>query len=73
MTTGPGAAFHSVFGGFAVGTDDVLVKYTFDGDTNLDGRVNISDFFRTDTGKAMRRDRLGRRGLQLLWRHSQRR
>ena len=36
----------------AVGADanDVLVKYTYNGDANLDGRVNSDDYFRIDSG-----------------------
>ena len=33
----------------------VLVKYALEGDSNLDGRVDISDFFAIDSGRALRR------------------
>jgi hypothetical protein len=45
--TNPGLAS---FGGQNVGADDVLVAYTYNGDANLDGRVNADDYFRIDSG-----------------------
>jgi lysophospholipase L1-like esterase len=50
-----GAPLLSSVAGVPVDADTVLVKYALNGDTNLDGRVNISDLFRTDAGRAMRR------------------
>jgi ELWxxDGT repeat protein len=38
------------FDGQSVGPTDVLVKYTFYGDTNLDGRVDAADYTRIDAG-----------------------
>jgi hypothetical protein len=38
------------FSGQGVGADDVLIKYTWNGDANLDGRVNADDYFRIDSG-----------------------
>jgi hypothetical protein len=40
----------SEFSGQAVGPDDILVKYTWNGDANVDGRVNADDYFRIDSG-----------------------
>ena len=34
----------TTFGGLSVGTNSVLIGYTFVGDTNLDGKVNAMDF-----------------------------
>jgi hypothetical protein len=38
--------------GLAVGMQgtDVLVKLTYDGDSNLDGRINADDYFKIDSG-----------------------
>ena len=38
------------FGGQDVGPTDVLVKYTWNGDANLDGIVNADDYFQIDSG-----------------------
>jgi T5SS/PEP-CTERM-associated repeat protein len=38
------------FSGQAVDTTSVLVKYTWYGDTDLNGRVNFDDYVRTDNG-----------------------
>ncbi|CAN5711367.1 hypothetical protein BH09PLA1_BH09PLA1_03320 [soil metagenome] len=43
---GPGATFN----GFAVAASDLLVKYTYYGDTDLNGIVNFDDYARTDNG-----------------------
>ena len=34
----------------AVRPEDFLIAYTYDGDANLDGRVNSDDYFRIDSG-----------------------
>jgi hypothetical protein len=52
-----GGLLHTAFRGETVDGSAVLVLYTFNGDSNLDGRVNISDFFRIDAGRAMRQTR----------------
>jgi hypothetical protein len=36
--------------GTTVTVNDVLVKYGWNGDVNLDGRVNADDYFRIDSG-----------------------
>jgi len=41
---------HSAFGGVAVSDSDALVKYTWYGDTDFNGRVNFDDYVRTDNG-----------------------
>ncbi|MCY2952927.1 MAG: S8 family serine peptidase [Planctomycetota bacterium] len=38
------------FGGQDVGLSDVLIKYSCDGDANLDGVVNADDYFQIDSG-----------------------
>ena len=38
------------FSGEVVDRDDVLVTHTYNGDANLDGRVNSDDYFRIDSG-----------------------
>src|SRR3954454_4978409 len=51
-----GAEFKSVagalatFNGFSVADGDTLVKYTWYGDTDFNGRVNFDDYVRTDNG-----------------------
>src|SRR5205823_14859735 len=40
----------ATFDGRPVGNADVLVKYTWYGDTDLNGRVNFDDYVRTDNG-----------------------
>jgi hypothetical protein len=37
------------FGGESVDANSILVKYTYDGDANLDGRINADDYFRIDS------------------------
>jgi len=41
------------FGGVDVTADCILVKYTYNGDVNLDGVVNADDYFRIDSGFIM--------------------
>jgi hypothetical protein len=38
------------FGGVAVDANSVLVRTTYDGDVNLDGRINADDYFKIDSG-----------------------
>ncbi|CAN5623438.1 hypothetical protein BH09PLA1_BH09PLA1_18220 [soil metagenome] len=45
-TAAPGAAFS----GITVADTDVLVKFTYYGDTDLNGQVNFDDYSRTDAG-----------------------
>jgi len=44
------AALYTSFDGQSVGVNDVLVKYTWFGDADLDGRVTSNDYFQIDTG-----------------------
>jgi hypothetical protein len=47
---GAGQPLMTEFAGHAVGLSDILLKYTWNGDANLDGRVNADDYFRIDAG-----------------------
>ena len=38
------------FGGVTVDANSVLVRTTYDGDANLDGRINADDYFKIDSG-----------------------
>jgi hypothetical protein len=44
------AAHGGTFDGFAVAPTDTLVKYTWYGDTDFNGKVNFDDYVRTDNG-----------------------
>ena len=45
-----GGSIYATFDGVAVTPADVLVKYTYYGDANLDGHVDAADYTRTDAG-----------------------
>ncbi|MCY2954351.1 MAG: C39 family peptidase [Planctomycetota bacterium] len=47
---GSGSTVTPVFAGQAVGIKDVLVKYSWDGDANVDGIINADDYFLADSG-----------------------
>ena len=47
---GNGTPIFTDFSGQSVDVSSVLVKYTYNGDANLDGRVNADDYFRIDAG-----------------------
>jgi hypothetical protein len=49
-STASGSAMYTTFDNVSVGAGDVLVKYTYYGDTNLDGKVDGSDYSRIDNG-----------------------
>ena len=38
------------FSGQSVGPHDILIKYTYNGDANLDGTITSDDYFRIDSG-----------------------
>jgi len=40
----------SSIGGFNIAAGDILLRHTFYGDADLNGRVNFDDYVRTDTG-----------------------
>jgi hypothetical protein len=50
---GSGQPLVASFDGQPVDTNSVLVKYTYTGDLNLDGRVSIADVFLMDRGRAL--------------------
>ncbi len=50
LNTGPAGAIYSTFDNQPVAASDVLAKYTYYGDANLDGRVDGSDYSRIDSG-----------------------
>lgn len=43
-------ALYSTFSGQAVDENSVLVKFTYNGDANLDGLINADDYFQVDSG-----------------------
>ena len=45
-----GSALFSTFDGITVSTSDVLIKHTYYGDANLDGKVNGDDYSLLDNG-----------------------
>jgi autotransporter-associated beta strand protein/probable HAF family extracellular repeat protein len=47
---GQNGAIYSSFDGLDVGVNDVLVKYTYFGDADLDGAVTTNDYFQIDNG-----------------------
>ncbi|HEX2972886.1 MAG TPA: VCBS repeat-containing protein [Tepidisphaeraceae bacterium] len=51
------SAILSNFGGQAVTANDILVKYTWNGDVNLDGKVDLADYFLIDSAF------IGQRGI----------
>jgi autotransporter-associated beta strand protein len=48
--TGSASPLYTSFEGQTVSDSDVLVKYTYYGDTNLDGKVDGGDYSRVDNG-----------------------
>jgi hypothetical protein len=44
------APLYTTFDGEAVGVNDVLIKYTWFGDADLDGKVSTNDYFQIDAG-----------------------
>jgi len=46
----PAGPLYTSFDGQVVGVNDVLVKYTWFGDADLNGQVNSNDYFQIDTG-----------------------
>jgi hypothetical protein len=50
---GTGTAIYSTFDGQPAVATDMLIKYTYYGDANLDGKVDGSDYSRIDNGSLM--------------------
>jgi hypothetical protein len=51
-SNGNGTPLFTSFSGEPVTVGDVLIKYTYNGDMNLDGKVDAEDYFRIDRGFA---------------------
>jgi autotransporter-associated beta strand protein len=47
---GHGGVLHDKFDGVDVNRDSILVKYTYNGDTDLSGKVDADDYFHIDRG-----------------------
>jgi ELWxxDGT repeat protein len=47
---GNGKPILTKYDGQSVGTNDILVKYTWNGDVNLDGVIDAADYFMVDSG-----------------------
>ncbi|HEX2974248.1 MAG TPA: SdrD B-like domain-containing protein [Tepidisphaeraceae bacterium] len=47
---GHGQPIFTTFQGQSVGVNDILIKYTWNGDVNLDGKVDLADYFLVDSG-----------------------
>jgi T5SS/PEP-CTERM-associated repeat protein len=47
-----GAPLYTTFDGVSVDANTILVKYTYDGDANADGKINIDDYTAIDLGLA---------------------
>ncbi|HEX2972673.1 MAG TPA: Ig-like domain-containing protein, partial [Tepidisphaeraceae bacterium] len=47
---GNGTPIFNTIAGVNVGVNDIVVKYALNGDTNLDGKINLADYFRIDCG-----------------------
>ncbi|MCY2955309.1 MAG: pentapeptide repeat-containing protein [Planctomycetota bacterium] len=45
-----GKAIYDTFAGQGVDANAILIKYTYNGDANLDGAVNADDYFLADSG-----------------------
>ena len=48
VTDGSGLIKYTTFGGVPVAKNDVLVKYTYYGDTDLDGKITAGDYTNID-------------------------
>jgi hypothetical protein len=51
---GSGVPLMGTFNGQSVDANTILIKYTYDGDTDLDGDVDADDYARIDAGFAQR-------------------
>ena len=55
-----GAPLYDTFLGHPVNANSVLIRFTLEGDADLDGRLTISDFFAADSGRALRQSTFAR-------------
>ena len=60
-----GSATYTTFDGQPAVATDILARYTYYGDTNLDGSVTAADYTRVDAGFVMHLTGWGERRLQL--------
>src|SRR5439155_1191848 len=51
---GSGGAIFGAFNGQSVDANSILIKYTYDGDSDLDGDVDADDYARIDSGFAQK-------------------
>lgn len=51
---GGGVPLYSTYFGFPLTKNDILLKYTYNGDTDLNGKIDADDFFQTDNGFALK-------------------
>jgi hypothetical protein len=49
---GDGTVVKSSMGGETLGINDIVLKYTYNGDANLDGTINADDYAQIDSGFA---------------------
>src|SRR5205085_12575098 len=49
---GAGGTLYTTFDGQSVDINSILVKYTYDGDANVDGQINADDYAAIDAGFA---------------------
>lgn len=51
---GNGSTLYSTFDGEPVDTNSILVKYTYNGDADLNGKIDADDYFQIDNGFAQK-------------------
>lgn len=51
---GSGALLRNQLNGFALDANSIIVRYGYQADANLDGRVDIDDYFRIDRGYSLK-------------------
>jgi hypothetical protein len=51
---GGGSTLYSVFDGEIVDANSILVKYTYNGDADLSGKIDADDYFQIDNGFALK-------------------
>ena len=47
---GDSTPVYSTFDGESVGINDILIKYTYNGDADLNGQIDADDYFQIDNG-----------------------
>jgi hypothetical protein len=51
---GDSTPVYASFAGEPVGINDILVKYTYNGDADLNGKIDADDYFQVDNGFAQK-------------------